>query len=282
MANIKFTAVTNAARAAGTPADGEYVWTTDTKVFYRGDGSTVGGVLIGPAAGATVHDTPVDGATTTAVSSNWAHDHAALATAHGITAAAATVLDDATVAAMVDTLGGATSTGSGGLVRATSPALVTPTLGTPASGTLTNCTGLPVAGIAASTSAAIGVGSVELGHASDTTLSRASAGVVSVEGVPLARRIASGTATLGTTAIASGESATVVTVSATGVATTDVVDWGFNQSPNGVTGYNAASTTGCLVITAYPTADNVNFLVSNPTADSITPGALTLNWKVVR
>ena len=35
-------------------------------------------------------------------------------------------------------------TGSGSLVFATSPSLVTPVLGTPASGTLTNCTGLPV------------------------------------------------------------------------------------------------------------------------------------------
>ena len=45
------------------------------------------------------------------------------------TAAARTVLDDATVAAMVDTLGGASSTGTGGLARATSPTFVTPTLG---------------------------------------------------------------------------------------------------------------------------------------------------------
>lgn len=57
------------------------------------------------------------------------------------TAAARTVLDDASVSAMVDTLGGASATGTGGLVRATSPTLVTPALGTPASGTLTNCTG---------------------------------------------------------------------------------------------------------------------------------------------
>jgi hypothetical protein len=49
--------------------------------------------------------------------------------------------------------------------------------------TLTNATGLPVAGITASTSAALGVGSVELGHASDTTLSRASAGRLAIEGV---------------------------------------------------------------------------------------------------
>jgi hypothetical protein len=60
------------------------------------------------------------------------------------TAAARTVLDDATVADMVNTLGGATSTGTGGLARATSPTFVTPVLGTPTSGTLTNCTGLPV------------------------------------------------------------------------------------------------------------------------------------------
>ena len=37
-----------------------------------------------------------------------------------------------------------TSTGSGSLVFATSPTLVTPLLGTPTSGTLTNCTGLPL------------------------------------------------------------------------------------------------------------------------------------------
>lgn len=36
-------------------------------------------------------------------------------------------------------------TGSGSLVFATSPALVTPDIGTPSAGTLTNCTGLPVA-----------------------------------------------------------------------------------------------------------------------------------------
>lgn len=58
-------------------------------------------------------------------------------------------------------------------------------LGTPSSGTLTNCTGLPVAGITASTSTAIGVGTIELGAASDTTISRSAAGVIAVEGVPL-------------------------------------------------------------------------------------------------
>jgi hypothetical protein len=55
-------------------------------------------------------------------------------------------------------------------------------LGTPASATLTNATGLPVAGITSSTSTALGVGSLELGHASDTTLTRSAAGRLAVEG----------------------------------------------------------------------------------------------------
>jgi hypothetical protein len=67
----------------------------------------------------------------------------------------------------------------------TSPTLTTPVLGTPSSGTLTNCTGLPVSGITASTSTAIGVGSIELGHATDTTIARSAAGVVTIEGVEI-------------------------------------------------------------------------------------------------
>jgi hypothetical protein len=71
----------------------------------------------------------------------------------------------------------------------TSPTFTTPVLGTPSSGTLTNCTGLPVSSITASTSAALGVGSVELGHATDTTITRTAAGVPAVEGNPLGVRV---------------------------------------------------------------------------------------------
>ena len=142
----------------------------------------------------------------------------------------------------------ATTTGSGStVVLNTSPTLVTPILGTPTSGTLTNCTGLPVSsgisglGTGVATALAVNVGSagafvtfngalgtpssgtvtnltgtasiningtvgattpntgafttlsasstltasttIELGNASDTTLSRSSAGVLAVEGV---------------------------------------------------------------------------------------------------
>jgi hypothetical protein len=74
-------------------------------------------------------------------------------------------------------------TGSGAVVFATSPTLTTPNIGTPSAGTLTNCTSLPISGLTASTSTALGVGSIELGHATDTTISRVSAGVVAIEGV---------------------------------------------------------------------------------------------------
>lgn len=68
------------------------------------------------------------------------------------------------------------------LAPLTSPAFTTPNLGTPSAGTLTSCTGLPIAGLTASTSTALGVGSLEVGHASDSTITRVSAGVLAIEG----------------------------------------------------------------------------------------------------
>ncbi len=59
-----------------------------------------------------------------------------------ITAAARTVLDDTTVSAMVDTLGGASATGTGGIARASSPTFVTPVLGV-ATATSVNGTTIP-------------------------------------------------------------------------------------------------------------------------------------------
>ena len=92
---------------------------------------------------------------------------------------------------------------------------------------------------------------------------------------------ASGTAAMGTGAISSATCATVVTVGATGVLATDVIISTFNGDPTAVTGY-VPLTTGMLTIIPYPTADNVNFKVCNNTSASVTPGAITLNWKVIR
>jgi hypothetical protein len=102
-----------------------------------------------------------------------------------------------------------------------------------------------------------------------------------VSGDPVTQTIASGTATLGTSSISSASCATVVTVSATGAASTDAIEWTPNASIKAVTGF-APSTSGGLSIAAYPTSGDVNFDVCNWSSGSITPGAVTLNWRVVR
>ena len=70
---------------------------------------------------------------------SWYQINAETVYAAGIQAWLATPSSANLRAAMTD------ETGTGSLVFATSPTLVTPTLGTPQSGTLTNCTGLPIA-----------------------------------------------------------------------------------------------------------------------------------------
>ncbi len=98
--------------------------------------------------------------------------------------------------------------------------------------------------------------------------------------------IASGTATMGTSAIAANTCATVVNPSAsvgslTGLATTDLVSYTPNADLSAVTGYGTGASDG-LIIFPYVTTNNVNFKVCNATGTSITPGAATLNWRVMR
>ena len=77
-------------------------------------------------------------------------------------------------------------------------------LGTPSGGTLTNAIGLPISGLVASTTTAIGVGSIELGHATDTTIARVSAGVVSIEGNNILTAASTASALTSTGTITSG------------------------------------------------------------------------------
>ena len=87
--------------------------------------------------------------------------------------------------------------------------------------------------------------------------------------------IASGTAALGTSAIAAKTCATVVTAVATGVVTTDAISYSFNAAPSG------AYTAG-LFVQSYVTPGNVNFLVCNPSTESLKPPGASLNWRVTR
>lgn len=170
---------------------------TGTGAVARAAGPTFTTPTLGVASATTINKltitTPATGATLTIV------DGGSLITAGAFALTlTATAASNATIPAGTNTLYSTKSasissaallasmsdaTGTGASVFATSPTLVTPVLGTPTSGTLTNCTGLPIAGLVSSTSTALGVGSLELGAASDTTLTRVSAGVIAVEGV---------------------------------------------------------------------------------------------------
>lgn len=159
--------VTNGDGTVGNP-----VFSLPTALTFTGKTIT-GGTFSSPTLTTPALGTPASGN----LSNCTAYPVASLANLGTNVAAMLTTFSSANIAtACTD------ETGSGLLVFATSPTFTTPLLGTPTSGTLTNCTGLPVAGITASTSTALGVGSIELGNASDTTLSRASAGVMAVEG----------------------------------------------------------------------------------------------------
>lgn len=98
-------------------------------------------------------------------------------------------------------------------------------LGTPASATLTNATGLPLTGLTGDTTTALGIGSINLGHASDTTIARVSAGVVSIEGVNI---VMTGGA-LGTPS--SGTATNLTGLPAAGVTNTALVLSVENQGP---------------------------------------------------
>lgn len=95
------------------------------------------------------------------------------------------------------------------------------------------------------------------------------------------KTIASGAKTLNTTSISSASCSSAQTDTATGTLTTDAIIAAFNGDPTAITGY-VPLTTGMLTIIPYPTADTVNFRICNNTSASITPGAVTINWRVVR
>ena len=93
--------------------------------------------------------------------------------------------------------------------------------------------------------------------------------------------ICSGTIALGTTAISSGAKSSLTTATCTGLATTDNIEMDFNADPSAVTGYSP-SASGTLTIIKFPTSNTINLYQYNDTSASITPGAMTVNYRVVR
>ena len=119
-------------------------------------------------------------------------------------------------------------------------------LGTPQSGTLTSCSGLPISGITSSTTLGLGVGTIELGHASDTTLARSAPGVVTIEGV------------------------NIVTTSSTDTLTNKTL-----TSPTLTTPALGAATASSLVVSGIVTANSYNVGTAVGISTTITTGITT-------
>lgn len=175
-------------------------------------------------------------------------------------------------------------------------------LGTPSSGTLTSCSGLPVSGITASTSTALGVGSIELGHATDTTLARSSAGVATLEGAQIATLSAAQTFTAAQTiTLSSGTTALTLTPSTNGsnvlrlnlAAGTAILQAGNlsgnttygalyfgNVTPSSSNYVLAANGTGRVYLNAQ-TGDTVNIAVNDSARVTISSTTSTIKGDVV-
>ena len=93
--------------------------------------------------------------------------------------------------------------------------------------------------------------------------------------------IASGTVSLGVTAIPPNACAPTVTSAAAGVVTTDVISWNFSADPDGIKGYRP-SPSGTLSVSAFPTTDKVAFHVCNFTSQTVIPDKASVNWQVMR
>jgi hypothetical protein len=89
------------------------------------------------------------------------------------------------------------------------------------------------------------------------------------------QKVASGTVTFTTTAVASGACQATITIAATGALTTDTATWTYNSLPS-------LATDGRLTMNFWLTAGNINFARCNNTAASVTPTAKVANWIVVR
>ena len=133
---------------------------------------------------------------------------------------------------------------SGTLISSADTGTVTSTM--IADGTIVNAdinasAAIALTKLASDTTTSLGVGTIELGHASDTTLARSAAGVVTVEGVEIV--------TLSRSQTLTNKTLTLPTIGGTGAV--------FNGSTSGTTTLLASATAGTTTITLPATTGTV-------------------------
>ena len=98
----------------------------------------------------------------------------------------------------------------------------------------------------------------------------------------ISQTVAAGQTPMPTIAVpANSCSTSATTAAATNVLSTDAVEVTYKTDPTGIVCYGGG-TSGGITIRPWPTPNNMNFKLCNETASSITPGAVTVNWRVVR